>query len=141
MRESFAVLSLLLGIAFPLLLNGRPFSNNLMGIAFALVAAALILGKSRRRRAEESGLGAGDRVVVGLAVLLALALAVQLPSAYRFQVDFNRKVKEIRRARGNGARSGAFRSPPSPTIPDQPARHSVGFGGKVGGLIVRRTEV
>ncbi len=121
MRESVAVLSLLLGIAFPLLLNGQPFSNNLLGIGFALGAVSLILGRSLGRGVPKPDLRAGDKVVIGLAVVLVVFLAVQLPSAYRFQADFNRKVKELRKARANGVRPGAFRPTRAATSPDRSA--------------------
>src|SRR5947209_2698466 len=70
MRLIVALLFLMLGVAFPLLLNGQTFTNSLVGIAFASAAVALGVGLARDMRATEARLWAG-RIVVGLAVLLA----------------------------------------------------------------------
>jgi len=101
MRIFGALFSLLLGLMFPLLLNGQTFRNSLLGMAFALGSIALILGMKSDRPDRKLNPDGGRRVV-GLGILLIVALGVQLPSAYQSQIQFNRKVKELRQGRIKG---------------------------------------
>jgi hypothetical protein len=98
MRIRPAVFLLMIALMLSALLNGQPFTNSLIGLSCALGACALALAPARDAQATNTRRLAG-RIVVGLSLVLAVALAAQLPSAYRFQAGFNRRVKEIRRAR------------------------------------------
>jgi hypothetical protein len=103
MRLIVAMLFPTLGLAFPSLLNGQTFTNSLVGIACPSAAVAPGAGLARDPRARAARLRAG-RIVVGLAVLLAAALLAQLPSAYRFQAGFNRRLEQLRQG---GYRAGS----------------------------------
>jgi hypothetical protein len=89
MRFIAALFFLMLGVAFPLLLNGQEFTNSLLGIACASAAVALAL------RPLRDGWGP-EVIVVGLGVLLIAALLAHLPSAYRVQGRFNREREQLR---------------------------------------------
>ena len=71
---------MLIGLVFPLLLIGRPFSDDFLEMAFALGVIALLLGQRADRPNMNSNPDGGERVV-GLGILRIMALGVQLPSA------------------------------------------------------------
>jgi hypothetical protein len=96
MRIITALVFLLVGLGFTLLLNGQTFTNSLVGIALASAAIAIAFGPARDDSAPRARLWKA-RILVGLGVLLAVALLTQLRSAYRFQSGFNRRVVRIRR--------------------------------------------
>ena len=114
MRLVFAIVFLMLGLAFPLVLNGQTFTNSLLGLAGAGLAAVMALGPAWRGRPKAS-LGRARTVVAGLAALLSFALVVQLPSAYRFQAGFNRRSEaareKVRQGKGGKARVGSVVPP------------------------------
>lgn len=97
MRLAVLLFCLLLGTTFPLLLNGQTFNNSLLGLGFALTALALTVTgtASTRSAAIERGL---PRIIAALAVLLAAFLLAQLPTAYHYQTNFNRRSAQLRQA-------------------------------------------
>jgi hypothetical protein len=95
MRLVLALMLLMFGFAFPLLLNGQTFTNSVVGLAFVSAAAALALGSARGARESDSTRWSAWLIFV-LAVLLGSALLAQLPSAYRFQRGFNRQMERLR---------------------------------------------
>ena len=111
MRMTLATLLLAASLIFPVLLNGQTFTNSLVGIACAVASVAMAVRPARDRG------GPGARrlwggIVSGLGVLVAVVLAVGLPSAYRFQTGFNRRVKDLRRQhqRADALGSAALRA-------------------------------
>jgi hypothetical protein len=101
-----AVVCLLIGIGFPLLLNGQTFTNSVLGIVFAGAAVGLAWDwrdYEARRTAR--------RIVAVLGVLLGVVLVAQLPSAYRFQRGFNRRVEQLRQRRQQGGGGGKVNVP------------------------------
>jgi hypothetical protein len=96
MRIIAALVFLLVGLGFTLLLNGQTFTNSVVGIALATAAVAIVLGPARDDSTPRARLWTA-RILVALGVLLAVALLTQLRSAYRFQSRFNRGVEQIRR--------------------------------------------
>lgn len=102
MRLKGAVLLLFLGVVFPLLLNGQTFTNSAIALACATAGVALALPAARDPRAAPATRRVG-RVCAALGVFLAALVAAQLPTAYRLQARFNRKVAELRRAHGEKA--------------------------------------
>ena len=111
MQVAVAVLLLVPGLAFPLLLNGQEFTNSLVAMVCALGAVALVLGPMIRRRGTRRSTPVGGKFVLGLGLLLTVGLAVHLPTAYRVQSQFNRRMQELRRPRATGAPAGALRLP------------------------------
>jgi hypothetical protein len=93
-----ALISLIAGVLFPLLLNGQTFTNSLIGIAFSSISVALCVIAERKARSFRETTWRG-RVIAALGVLLAVVLLVQLPAAYTFQTSFNRSMEEIRQKR------------------------------------------
>jgi hypothetical protein len=88
-----ALICLILGVLFPLLLNGQTFTNSLIGIAFASTSVAVCVAAERKTLSIRETTWRG-RVIAALGVLLAVMLFVQLPSAYTFQKGFNRPIEE-----------------------------------------------
>ncbi len=88
-----ALICLILGVLFPLLLNGQTFTNSLIGIAFSSTSVALCVAAERKTHSIRETTWRG-RVIAALGVLLAVMLLVQLPSAYTFQSFFNRPMEE-----------------------------------------------
>ena len=89
-----ALICLIAGVPFPLLLNGQTFTNSLIGIAFSSAAVALCVAAERARSLGETTWS--GRIIAVLGVLLAIVLLVQLPAAYTFQNSFNRSTEEFR---------------------------------------------
>lgn len=89
------ILLLLVGLAFPLLLNGQAFSNSLFGIACALGASGWAFTLRRRVDSMPSRRRLAS-VVLAIALLWAVFLIVRLPGAYEFQNTFNEKMEKIR---------------------------------------------
>src|SRR5262245_22966021 len=88
------VLLLLIGLAFPMLLNGQSFTNYIVGSACSLAAAGfglLLCQKPQYSRAK--------RVTCCVATVLGSAwglfLIACLPAAYEHQVRFNSRMREI----------------------------------------------
>jgi hypothetical protein len=98
MRLTCAIILLAVGLVFQALLNGQTFTNGLIGLACALASVAVALSAARDRHAPSTA-HVWARVVAALAILLTIIVAAGLPSAYRFQAGFNRRVKELRRQR------------------------------------------
>jgi hypothetical protein len=114
MRLVAALLCMLLGLAFPLLLNGQTFTNSLFGIVFASAAVVLVLGPASERKAPRARLLVG-RITVILGVLWIAALIGQLKSAYRYQSDFNRMIERLHAKALRSPDQGADRfTKPSP---------------------------
>ena len=112
MRAVLAAFFLLLGLAFPLLLNGQEFTNELLGIAFA--TAALLVGAeiAPLRRDRTHWKPDASAIIAVLSGLLILVLLMQLPSAFRTQRDFHRSMKRARQMMREKERS----RPPDPAI-------------------------
>lgn len=107
-RLVLAVSCLMIGVMNALLLDGQPFRNDLVGVACAGASVLLALGPARDPRGPDARHLVGG-MVVAIGVLLAAALAVQIPSAYRSQRDFNRRAEQGRRTRQVG--TGMLRTP------------------------------
>ena len=104
MRVALASMLLVLGIMFPLLLSGQTFTNCLIGITCAAAAAVLCLGPALNARSAGATRWA-SRAIGVLGLSLAIALAAQIPSAYAFQKDFNRRSEAVRQERQDGEAS------------------------------------
>jgi hypothetical protein len=98
MRLIAALFLLLLGLVLPLLLNGQSFTDSLLALSCAGASGAIALGPAKNRRASEAGRLVG-RIVAALAVLLATIVLAQLPSAYRNQDTFNRRMEQLRKSK------------------------------------------
>lgn len=104
MRLACALVLLLIGLTIPLLLNGQSFTNNLVGIAFTSAAIALAHGPAQDALTPKASRLVG-RVVVVVSVLFVVLLVAQLRTAYRFQAQFNRKVRALRELKQKGDRN------------------------------------
>jgi hypothetical protein len=87
-----AIVLLLVGLMFPLLLNGQTFTNSIIGICF-LVGSAVM---SVCDLARTDRYAAPFKVFLGLAVLLILILLIRLPTEYAFQTRFNQRREDAR---------------------------------------------
>jgi hypothetical protein len=92
MPALLSVVFLILGLVFPSLLNGQEFTNSSLGIlcAFLSIAFGRRSALDPARRPAERALG---RITAAFAVLVAAILLSQLPSAYRVQERFNRRLR------------------------------------------------
>jgi len=96
-RVTIVLLCLCVG-AIPLcLLNGQTFTNSLVALPFFLVPIVLCAAFALDRRTPEDQKRAW-RLATMLMVLLAIGILLTLPSAYRFQVRFNKVKEAIHRA-------------------------------------------
>jgi predicted ABC-type exoprotein transport system permease subunit len=89
-----ACLLLLLGLAFPLLLNGQTFTNSLFGICFLTGAATICFALEKRSKTTKGRMV--RRVIAGIAVFVISILVVLLPANYKFQVQFNKPIDQKR---------------------------------------------
>jgi hypothetical protein len=87
----------IVGIGFPLLLNGQTFTNSIVGIVFlcATVIRCVVL---ERRADVDDKIYVSRRVVASLAVLVMVIVSLQLPANYERQNRFNRGVETFRQA-------------------------------------------
>ena len=96
MYARIGIIFLLAAVIPPLMLNGQTFTNALIALALVLVAVATALVGVRR--ADVAGF---ERRVCGWIVFgglfLAIGLVAILPRDYAFQMNFNRRMEEIRR--------------------------------------------
>jgi hypothetical protein len=89
-----ALLFLILGLMFPLLLNGQTFTNSLAGIFLLGLAAFLCFVEDKRRNDAKTRIF--PRIVAAIAVFFIAILIVFLPGNYSFQARFNERRSEIR---------------------------------------------
>ena len=85
MRRVVALLCLLLGLLAQGLLDGQTFTHAVLGIVFGAGAVGCGLAAARqdaRHRWE-------GWIMAGLGLALGLWCIIRLPSAYRFQQQFN----------------------------------------------------
>jgi len=87
---------LLTAVIPPLILDGQTFTNALIALGLVLTAVAIALVGLRRATLSEH-----ERRVCGWIVFagafLAIGLVAILPREYAYQMDFNRRIEEIRR--------------------------------------------
>jgi hypothetical protein len=83
MKILFSVVLLVIGCSMPLLLNGQPFSNSLIGIFCAMASFGLAF---TARQAEPNWRW---KSVAAAAIVLLVVLISVLPSALRKQQQFN----------------------------------------------------
>ena len=110
MKLSVAGILLLIAMAFPLLLNGQVFTNNLVGIVFACCSLA-VANVAYWRIAERDRKRFWCSLTGCVALLLAVVLAIQLPSAYAFQQNFNRHIDELQHRKERSARDAESAKP------------------------------
>jgi hypothetical protein len=88
-------LALIFGFTGLMLLDGQTFSHAVMGIACGVAAIGSGLACSRKDYARgRRRWGGWVMAILGLG--LAVFCVIQLPSAYRFQKQFNTRSKEYR---------------------------------------------
>ena len=85
-----ALLSLIIGFLWQLLLDGQTFTHAVGGIICGALAMACGVVSARKEHANAVRRWEG-RIMAGLGLLLAVACIVLLPSAYRFQAKFNER--------------------------------------------------
>jgi hypothetical protein len=87
-----AIIALLFGYGEQPLLDGQLFSHAVVGIFCGLVAVGCGIG-SLRSDSQSRTVGMS---LAGLGLLLAAWCLISLPSAYRFQEQFNNRRREYR---------------------------------------------
>jgi hypothetical protein len=92
-----ALVSLLFGFIWLMLLDGQVFTHAVQGIICGGVAIACGLVSARKERASTMKRWAG-RSLAGFGVLLVVISAAQLPGAYEFQTRFNERSRRAREA-------------------------------------------
>lgn len=88
------IIFLVLGVTFPLLLNGQTFTNNILGSTFCIAAG--VLGLRSARKAQLQSNRAEHVCLCLLGFGLGLFLVAGLPAAYESQQRFNKTMDEIR---------------------------------------------
>jgi uncharacterized membrane protein len=87
-----ALLCLLLGFMGLGLLDGQTFTHAVMGLVFGAASVASGMASARRDPPHRWK----GWIMAGLGVVLGLWCAVQLPSGYRFQKEFNGRREQRR---------------------------------------------
>ena len=87
-----ALLSLLFGFMAQTILDGQTFTHAVLGVVLGAVAG--ICGMVAARKDPPHRWEGWIMAVLG--VVLGVWCIIMLPSAYRFQAQFNKRVEEIR---------------------------------------------
>jgi hypothetical protein len=83
-----ALLALLFGTMFQMLLDGQVFTHAVFGIICGIAAVIGGLASARKDYVDEGRRWLG-RIMAGLGLALAIFCVIQLPSAYGRQARFN----------------------------------------------------
>jgi ABC-type Mn2+/Zn2+ transport system permease subunit len=93
-----ALIALVSGVACGFILDGQVFNHAVIGLLCGVVATACAFGLARTRRMNgKSRTGVWIMACLGLAMVAICLLS--LPSAYRSQEKFNKRLEEIRQTR------------------------------------------
>ena len=98
LRTFLVIVLIVVGLAFPLLLNGQVYTNHLVAIACFGTIVVLEFGVCWMRDRSGTRLGIHPWMVL-CSILVVILLATTLPSAFVQQEGFNKAVDRVRKMR------------------------------------------